>query len=75
MGLLQPTEGHVTVDGQELKNGHLRAWHQTIAHVPQNVYLTDKTLAENIAFGLSPEAINMDQVRKGNATSSTCRFY
>ncbi len=62
MGLLKPSEGMMLVDGQ-LINGHLlRAWQQRVAHVPQSVYLTDATLAENIAFGVSPKDINLERV-------------
>src|SRR5205085_2379669 len=36
MGLLIPTEGRVLVDGQSIRGEHIRAWQQTIAHVPQS---------------------------------------
>lgn len=74
MGLLKPTEGQVTIDGQELRGKYLHGWHQTIAHVPQNVYLTDKSLAENIAFGLPPEAIDMDRVRRAAQRAQLADF-
>ena len=37
-------------------------WQAHIAHVPQNIYLTDSTIAENIAFGIPREQINQQQV-------------
>jgi len=64
MGLLMPTEGDLLVDGQPLSGNRLRAWQQTIAHVPQSIYLADTTLAENIAFGVPREAIDMERVRQ-----------
>ncbi len=64
MGLLMPTEGELLVDGQPISGIRVRAWQQTIAHVPQSIYLADTTLAENIAFGVSPEAIDLDRVRQ-----------
>jgi len=74
MGLLMPTEGQVIIDGQELSGECLRAWHQTIAHVPQSVFLTDRSLAENIAFGLPPEAIDMDRVRRAAQQAQLADF-
>ena len=62
MGLLKPTEGELLVDGQLINGRTLRAWQQTIAHVPQSIYLTDTTLAENIAFGVLPEDIDLKRV-------------
>jgi ATP-binding cassette subfamily B protein len=41
----------------------LLAWRAAIAQVPQSVYLTDSSFADNIAFGILPEQINMDRVR------------
>ena len=63
MGLLIPTEGKVLVDGQPISGTHLRAWQRNIAHVPQNIYLADTTMAENIAFGVPRDAIDLDRVR------------
>ena len=64
MGLLIPAEGELKVDGKSLSGNRLRAWQLTIAHVPQNIYLADATLAENIAFGVPPSAIDLERVRQ-----------
>ena len=64
MGLLVPTEGEFLVDGQPIKGNRLRAWQRNIAHVPQSIYLADTTLAENIAFGVLPDAIDLDRVQQ-----------
>lgn len=63
MGLLVPSEGAVVVDGVSIHEGDLRAWQRAIAHVPQSIYLTDATIAENIAFGVPLDAIDMNRVR------------
>lgn len=63
MGLLQPTEGTLTIDGQTLTAENQRAWQQHIAHVPQNIFLADSTVAENIAFGTPKEFINYKLIR------------
>jgi len=62
MGLLMPTEGEILVDGQSISGAGVRAWQQTVAHVPQSIYLADSTLAENIAFGVPLANIDMDRV-------------
>ncbi len=64
MALLEPTEGMILVDGKSIGNECRRAWQRTIAHVPQNIYLADTTIAENIAFGVPPEQIDVDRVRE-----------
>ncbi|NEQ45395.1 MAG: ABC transporter ATP-binding protein [Leptolyngbya sp. SIOISBB] len=58
LGLLSPQQGEISIDEQPLVGEHLRQWQQSIAHVPQNIYLTDATIAENIAFGVSPNKID-----------------
>jgi len=63
MGLLHPTEGYISVDGEPLRGDRIRAWQRTLAHVPQNIYLADASVAENIAFGVPREAIDMERVR------------
>ena len=63
MGLLMPTEGELLVDGQPITANRVRAWQRTIAHVPQSIYLADTTLAENIAFGVPRDAIDLQRVQ------------
>jgi len=64
MGLLPPTTGNITIDDEPITNKNRRAWQAHIAHVPQNIYLSDSTIEENIAFGISKEKINHQQVEK-----------
>jgi ABC-type multidrug transport system fused ATPase/permease subunit len=64
IGLLLPTEGTLLIDGVPCTGNRVRAWQKTIAHVPQNIYLADATLAENIAFGIPKAAIDMARVHR-----------
>lgn len=64
LGLLQPQRGQITVDGLALTGEQLRAWQSSIAHVPQQIYLSDATIAENIAFGVPRAQIDMARVEK-----------
>jgi ATP-binding cassette subfamily B protein len=64
MGLLDPTEGVVEVDGKVITKKNKRFWQANIAHVPQNIFLTDSTIEENIAFGIPPNEIDHKEVIK-----------
>ena len=55
MGLLKPSSGKILIDNADLygmQNNLLIGWRNLIAHVPQNIFLKEGTIAENIAFGL-----------------------
>jgi ABC-type multidrug transport system fused ATPase/permease subunit len=67
MGLLVPTSGRIRIDEEVLTESNYRAWQMNIAHVPQAIYLSDSTLAENIAFGLETSKIDMHRVREAAA--------
>ncbi len=64
MGLLPSTSGELTVDGSLITNKNRRSWQMHISHVPQNIYLSDSTVEQNIAFGISKDKINHSRVRK-----------
>jgi ABC-type multidrug transport system fused ATPase/permease subunit len=74
MGLLMPTKGEVLVDGQSISGNRLRAWQRCIAHVPQSIYLADTTLAENIAFGVPSNAIDLDRVKQAARQAQIADF-
>jgi len=63
MGLLEPTDGQILLDGIPLSNKNIRAWQQTIAHVPQSIYLSDSSVSENIAFGVAVDDVDFEQVK------------
>jgi ATP-binding cassette subfamily C protein len=56
LGLLLPQEGQVLVDGKYPASS--TQWHSHIGYVPQNLYLTDNTIEENIALGVKEDEIN-----------------
>jgi ABC-type multidrug transport system fused ATPase/permease subunit len=57
-GLLTPTAGTMRIDGVEVCEANREAWRARISYVPQNIFLLDASVAENIAFGIPPEAID-----------------
>ncbi len=63
MGLLEPAEGQLEIDGKPINIKNQRAWQSHIAHVPQAIFLADTTIEENIAFGVPKDKIDLNKVR------------
>jgi len=63
LGLLRPQEGTITIDGTSLRENTRRRWQKTLGYVPQHIYLSDDSVARNIAFGVAPDRIDMEAVR------------
>lgn len=61
-GLLAPTTGGLRIDGVLLDDANRSAWRTRVAYVPQNTFILDASIAENIAFGFSGSAIDMQRV-------------
>jgi ABC-type multidrug transport system fused ATPase/permease subunit len=64
LGLLEPQKGTLEVDGQIITKQNSRAWQRSIGYVPQHIYLSDDTIAANIAFGVHSKNINQKTVEK-----------
>ena len=64
LGLLEPKLGQISVDGKTLTSQQMRSWQSSVAHVPQQIYLSDASIAENIAFGVPREEIDMARVHE-----------
>ena len=64
LGLLQPQQGTLEVDGQAITQNNTRAWQRSIGYVPQNIYLADDTVSANIAFGIEQKKINLEAVER-----------
>jgi len=62
MGLLEPTIGVIEVDDQKILTSNVRSWQSHIAHVPQNIFLADSSIKENIAFGIPRAQIDFKRV-------------
>ena len=74
MGLLEPDSGEILIDESPLDAGNRGRWRAQIAHVPQSVYLADESIAANIAFGVSPAAVDHERVRLAAATAQLDGF-
>ena len=63
-GLLKPNKGDILINGKNINNSysHLREWHQSFAQVPQNIFVLEDSIINNIAFGIPKEKINLNKV-------------
>ena len=61
LGLLNPQDGQVLVDGVDVKND-LTAWLSQIGYIPQMIFMLDDSIRANVAFGIPEGEINDEQV-------------
>lgn len=64
LGLLPPQAGTLRADSTTVTPETMRAWQQTVGYVPQDIFLTDASLSENIALGLRAEDIDLTRVER-----------
>lgn len=64
LGLIEAKTGSLNVDEKVITKQNLKSWQKLIGYVPQNIYLSDNTIAENIAFGIEPKEIDYKNVEK-----------
>ena len=78
MGLLEPTKGKIYVDNicitGKSENNLTKSWRYLIAHVPQDIYLSDTTVFNNIAFGIENNQINFDKVKLSARKAKIANF-
>ena len=74
MGLLEPSKGSLVVDNRIIDDSLIRSWRRTVAHVPQSIFLADSSIAENIAFGVLPDQIDMARVKKAASKAMISDF-
>jgi len=78
MGLLVPASGVISIDGENLHSPdqpeRLLAWRASIGNVPQNIYLTDSSILENIAFGVPKDHIDLSKVRQVATEAQVANF-
>lgn len=67
LGLIEPNKGKLMIDNTVIDHSKRQAWQRNIGFVPQSIFLSEGSIAENIAFGLKPDDINGEQVKKAAA--------
>ncbi len=74
MGLIMPHEGRISVDGAALTGERLVGWRQSIAHVPQAIFLADTSIAANIALSGAASELDMERVRHAAEAAQLAGF-
>lgn len=62
MGLLLPDSGSFKIDDHELTINNQHLWRRKVVHVPQNIFLSDLSIAENIVFGHSNSEQSFEKI-------------
>lgn len=74
LGLLEAQKGTLEIDGKIINKKNVRSWQKTIGYVPQHIYLSDGTVASNIAFGLKPKNINYEIIERVSKIANLHNF-
>ena len=74
LGLLDPKKGSLEIDGKIITKQNVRSWQRSIGYVPQNIYLSDDTIAANIAFGVQRNEIDLDLIEKSSKIANLHNF-
>jgi ATP-binding cassette, subfamily B, bacterial PglK len=74
LGLLEPQQGTLLVDGIPITRENRLAWQRSIGYVPQQIFLSDDTVAGNIAFGRKPSDIDRAAVERAARTAELHDF-
>ena len=64
MGLLSPTKGSMSIDGEVITEDNFRSWQKHIAHVPQSIFLADSSIEDNIALGVPKDQVDFEKIKK-----------
>lgn len=63
LGLIEPNAGELKVNNITIGPHNRASWQRRIGFVPQNIFLSEGTISENVAFGLPKKDINLEQVK------------
>jgi len=74
MGLVSPSEGSIKIDNKILNKRNCKSWFKRISHVPQLIYLTDSSIAENIAFGENKEDWSNSKIFRASSLAQLSEF-
>lgn len=62
IGFLEPTQGSIYIDEQKIEKKNINGWRSKISHVPQEYFIIDDTIANNIAFTLDKQKIDKNNL-------------
>src|SRR5690606_23689598 len=73
-GLLDTSDGSVSIDNDLLTGDRVRGWQAAVGYVPQHVFLSDDTIARNIAFGIPDDEIDLERVERAARIAQVDEF-
>lgn len=74
LGLLRPSQGEVIIDGNIINSNNKKSWQKSVGYVPQQIYLSDDTVAANIAFGVDASYIDYAAIEEAAKTANLHEF-
>jgi ABC-type bacteriocin/lantibiotic exporter with double-glycine peptidase domain len=63
-GLIETEQGEILIDEININDANVPTWQRKISHVPQNTFILDASVNENIAFEFQKEKIDYKRVRE-----------
>lgn len=73
LGLLRPGSGRVMADDTDIHE-NIRAWHTLIGYIPQDIYLIDGTVKENVAFGIRASKVSDEEIWEALGKAQASEF-
>ncbi len=73
LGLLEPQEGQILVDGMAINSNPL-SWHNLVGYIPQNIYLIDDTIRNNVVFGIPESEETEENIWKALESAQLSEF-
>jgi ABC-type multidrug transport system fused ATPase/permease subunit len=64
LGLIEPQQGQILIDDVPLTQDNLRHWQAGVGFVPQQIFLSDASILENVAFAIERKDIDVERVKE-----------
>ena len=74
LGILEPQKGCIEIDGKIVDKRNISQWQKSVGYVPQQIYLSDDSVAANIAFGLDPSDIDQNAIERAARIANIHNF-
>ena len=74
LGLLTPNSGEIKFNGVSINDSNIKSWRKIVGYVPQDIFMLDDTITNNIAFGMPSDKINMIKVKKAAEMANLSNF-
>ena len=74
MGLIEPTKGEIKIDGRAINYKNIQSFHKIISHVPQSIFLLNRSILDNIGLTETSNIVNKDKAIKSSKISKIYDF-